>query len=189
LAVDANNELSFGCIALGVPIDPIGWYVPAGDSPRPEAPASQIASHRCSPLDEDERIGEGLVVHDKCDSGVSLDGLAFDGRVPRHEDQIVSVQHEPDRRDVRLTVMAARGQLAGARAMGQECSSLRWGHLFHVGLWSGLRAETTVTGQVAPISLPLSVSLLGCCCWPPVSPAGGCPAPSGPTAGAGQYVY
>ena len=63
-------------------------------------------------FDGDEGERRLLVVDAQCGAPVPLQRLALHGGLVRREDEVVAVEHEPDRHDVRCAVLAGHGELA-----------------------------------------------------------------------------
>lgn len=129
--LDPNDEFAFNGIPLGVLVDLAGSDVAAGDLSCPASPTRRIASHGHCPLDEHKSIRVSLIVDNECNPRISLNRLAFDRGAPRREDEVVTVEHEPDWSGVRPTVGPNCGELGSASPVSQEGPAFVRPHLSH----------------------------------------------------------
>ena len=98
----------------------------------PRGPFDQVRRvllrHRRA-ADVHERERRRLVVHAQRHAAVPQDVLALHGVRAGVEDDVVTIQHEPDRHHVRVAGRREHGQLAGAGAVAEELPDLVRGHL------------------------------------------------------------
>src|ERR1017187_5967229 len=110
---------------------PVRSHIAAADDGCPPAQLVKILGCRDRSLKQHERVGRLLVVHAERGSGLPPQGASLRARLMRHQDDVIAVKHEPDRRHMRTSVLAHDRKLAGPGARHHELAPLRVGHLSH----------------------------------------------------------
>ena len=102
----------------------LGAHVARADRGGPAAQVVALGRDGDRAGDAHEGVGRALVVDAQRGDPVAGQRAALDRVRAGVEDEVVAVEHEPDRHDVGPAVVARRGELAGARALADEGAPL-----------------------------------------------------------------